>query len=133
MEVKKEHSIEELKYGELAIREAKLEVWDNPYPDRDYLIEITFPEFTCLCPRSGYPDFAVIKISYVPDQKIVELRSLKLWLNQFRNRYISHEGATNEIFDALWNLLFPRKLRVVADFHPRGNVHTVITVEREKE
>jgi len=120
------------RYGEKAIEEAQLEVWENPYPDRDYLIEITFPEFTCLCPRSGYPDFAVIKISYIPDQKIVELRSLKLWLNKFRNRYISHEQATNEIFDALWNLLQPRELKVVGDFHPRGNVHTVITVERKK-
>lgn len=123
----------EKKYGEIAIEEAQLEAWDNPYPDRDYHIEITFPEFTCLCPRSGYPDFAVIKIYYIPDKKIVELRSLKLWLNKFRNRYISHEAVTNEIFDALWSLLQPRHLKVVADFHPRGNVHTVITVERERE
>ncbi|BAU23537.1 7-cyano-7-deazaguanine reductase [Caldimicrobium thiodismutans] len=120
------------KYGEIAIAEAQLEAWENPYPDRDYLIEITFPEFTCLCPRSGYPDFAIIKISYLPDQKIVELRSLKLWLNKFRDRYLSHEAVTNEIFDALWNLLQPRRLKVVADFHPRGNVHTVITVEKER-
>jgi len=120
----------EKKYGELEIEKAKLEAWDNPYPDRDYLIEITFPEFTCLCPRSGYPDFAVIKISYIPKDKIVELKSLKLWLNKFRSRYISHEAATNEIFDALWNLLQPKKLKIVADFHTRGNVHTVITVEK---
>lgn len=120
----------EKKYGEIAIETAELEAWDNPYPDRDYLIEITFPEFTCLCPRSGYPDFAVIKISYIPSEKIVELRSLKLWLNKFRSRYISHESATNEIFDALWNLLKPKKLKVVGDFNPRGNVHTIITVEK---
>ncbi len=123
----------ELKYGEKAIQEAELEPWENPYPDRDYLIEISFPEFTCLCPRSGYPDFATIKISYIPDQSIIELRSLKLWLNKFRNRYISHEAATNEIFDALWRTLNPRYLKVVGDFHPRGNVHTVITVERHRE
>lgn len=121
----------EKKYGELAIESAELEAWDNPYPDRDYQVEITFPEFTCLCPRSGYPDFAVIKIFYIPDKKIVELRSLKLWLNKFRNRYISHEAVTNEIFDALWTLLKPRYLKIVADFHPRGNVHTVITVEKD--
>jgi len=119
----------EKKYGELEIEKAELEAWDNPYPDRDYLIEITFPEFTCLCPRSGYPDFAVIKISYIPKDKIVELKSLKLWLNKFRSRYISHEAATNEIFDALWNLLQPKKLKIVADFHPRGNVHTVIEID----
>ncbi|MFN3407252.1 MAG: preQ(1) synthase [Caldimicrobium sp.] len=123
----------EKKYGELAIETAELEAWENPYPDRDYQIEITFPEFTCLCPRSGYPDFAVIKIFYIPDKKIVELRSLKLWLNKFRNRYVSHEAATNEIFDALYALLKPRYLKIVADFHPRGNVHTVITVEKELE
>ncbi|MFZ8834147.1 MAG: preQ(1) synthase, partial [Candidatus Caldipriscus sp.] len=103
----------EKKYGERAIEEAELETWDNPYPDRDYWIEIMFPEFTCLCPRSGYPDFATIHIKYIPDKYIVELRSLKLWLNKFRNRYISHEAATNEIFDALWNLLKPRKLIVI--------------------
>lgn len=123
----------EKKYGEIAIEQAELEAWDNPYPDRDYLIEITFPEFTCLCPRSGYPDFATIKISYIPKDKIVELRSLKLWLNKFRHRYISHEAATNEIFDALWNLLKPKKLKIVGDFHPRGNVHTVVTVEKTSE
>ncbi|MCX7613501.1 MAG: preQ(1) synthase [Caldimicrobium sp.] len=125
------HLSRELKYGEIAIEEAQLEAWENPSPDRDYTIEITFPEFTCLCPRSGYPDFAIIRISYVPDKKIVELRSLKLWLNKFRNRHISHEAVTNEIFDALWSLLAPRRLKVVADFHPRGNVHTIITVKRE--
>ncbi len=123
---------EEKRYGEKAIEEAELEAWPNPYPDRDYRIDITFPEFTCLCPRSGYPDFATIKISYIPDEKIVELRSLKLWLNKFRGRYISHEAATNEIFDTLWKLLEPRELRVVGDFNPRGNVHTVITVERRQ-
>ncbi len=122
----------EKKYGEKAIEEAELEAWENPYPDRDYLIEITFPEFTCLCPRSGYPDFATIHIKYVPDKYIVELRSLKLWLNKFRNRYISHEAATNEIFDALWNLLKPRKLAVIGDWNPRGNVKTVVKVEMEK-
>jgi len=121
------------KYGEEAIERAELEVWPNLSPDKDYLIEITFPEFTCLCPRSGYPDFAVIKISYVPDQKIVELKSLKLWLNKFRSVHISHEAVTNKIFDSLWDALEPRQLKVVADFHPRGNVHTVVTIERSKE
>jgi 7-cyano-7-deazaguanine reductase len=121
------------KYGERAIEKAELEVWDNPSPDKDYLIEITFPEFTCLCPRSGYPDFAVVKVSYVPDRKIVELRSLKLWLNKFRSVYISHESVSNKIFDSLWNVLEPRQLKVVMDFHPRGNVHTIVTIEKDKE
>ncbi|MBA2848317.1 NADPH-dependent 7-cyano-7-deazaguanine reductase QueF [Thermosulfuriphilus ammonigenes] len=118
-----------MKYGEEAISQARLEPWENPFPGRNYTIEITFPEFTCLCPRSGYPDFATIKISYVPDQLIVELKSLKLYLNRYRNQYISHEAAANQIYSDLYELLKPRYLKVVADFHPRGNVHTVVTVD----
>lgn len=119
-------------YGEKAISEAKLEAWDNPYPERDYRIEISFPEFTCLCPRSGYPDFATIKISYIPDRKIVELKSLKLYLNSYRSQYISHEAVTNKIYEDLYNLLKPRALEVIGDFNPRGNVKTVIRVSSEK-
>jgi len=119
------------KYGETEIEKAELEPWPNPNPERDYIIEITFPEFTCLCPRSGYPDFATVKIRYIPDKYIVELKSLKLWLNKFRNRYISHEAATNEIYKALYDLLKPRFLEVIGDFHPRGNVHTVVKVRSD--
>ncbi len=121
----------ELKYGEKEILEANLVPWENPYPDRNYNINITFPEFTCLCPRSGYPDFATIKINYIPDKYIVELKSLKLYLNQYRNRYISHEEATNKIYDDLYNLLKPRFLEVIGDWNPRGNVKTIIKVSSE--
>jgi 7-cyano-7-deazaguanine reductase len=117
-----------MKYGEKEIKEAKLELWDNPSPDRDYVVDMSFPEFTCLCPRSGYPDFATIRVRLVPDRKIVELKSLKLWLNSFRGRHISHEEVTNLIYGELSKALKPRKLRVVGDFSPRGNLHTVITV-----
>lgn len=117
-----------MKYGTKAVKEAKLEVWDNPSPDRDYTIEISYPEFTCLCPRSGYPDFAVINISYVPDRKIVELKALKLWLNGFRDRSISHEAVTNLVFDTLKRSLKPRRLEVAGDFNARGNVKTVVRV-----
>jgi len=123
----------EKKYGEIAIEKAQLERWDNPTPERDYMVEITFPEFSCLCPRSGYPDYATIKIRYIPDRYIVELKSLKLWLNSFRNRYISHEEATNRIYSELYNLLQPRFLEVTGDFHPRGNVHTVIRVRSDQD
>ncbi len=116
------------RYGEIEIERASLEPWPNPCTQRDYTIDISFPEFTCLCPRSGYPDFATIKISYIPDKYIVELKSLKLYLNSFRNQYISHEEATNKIFSALMETLSPKKLTVIGDFHPRGNVHTVVTV-----
>lgn len=118
----------EKKYGAIAIEEAALEAWDNPNQDRDYNIEISFPEFTCVCPRSGYPDFATILINYVPDKKVVELKSLKLYLNAFRDRAISHEAVTNLIFDDLKGALAPRKLEVVGDFNVRGNVKTVIRV-----
>jgi len=121
-------SMTEKKYGAKAVEEARLEPWENPSPDRDYAIEISFPEFTCLCPRSGYPDFATIRINYVPDRFVVELKSLKLYLNSFRDRAISHEAATNLIFDDLRKILSPRKLEVVGDFNVRGNVKTVIRV-----
>jgi 7-cyano-7-deazaguanine reductase len=117
-----------MKYGEKSISKARLEKWDNTNPDRDYTIEISFPEFTCLCPRSGYPDFATIKVNYVPDKYIVELKSLKLYFNKFRNQHISHESATNKIFNDLKNLLKPRQLEVTGDFNPRGNVKTVIRI-----
>ena len=117
-----------MRYGEKAIKKAKLELWDNPSPEKDYTIDISYPEFTCLCPRSGYPDFATIKVNYIPDKKVVELKSLKLYLNSFRSKYISHEAATNEIFDILKKNLKPRHLEVIGDFNVRGNVKTVIRV-----
>ncbi|MFQ3573049.1 MAG: preQ(1) synthase [Thermodesulfovibrionales bacterium] len=117
-----------MRYGEEAIDKSEIELWDNPNPEREYEIKITFPEFTCLCPRSGYPDFATIIINYKPKDKIVELKSLKLYLNSFRQRYISHEEATNNIFTELYNKLDPRYLEVIGDFNPRGNVKTIIKV-----
>jgi 7-cyano-7-deazaguanine reductase len=121
-----------VKYGEKKIKAARLQAWDNPTPDRDYEINISFPEFTCLCPRSGYPDFATIRVNYVPDKKIVELRSLKLYLNSFRQMAISHEEATNLICDTLKKKLRPRSIEVIGDFNPRGNVKTVIRVSSEE-
>ncbi len=117
-----------MKYGTKAVKQAKLELWPNPNPDRDYTIDISYPEFTCLCPRSGYPDFATINISYTPDKKVVELKALKLYLNSFRDQSVSHESVTNLIFDALKKSLKPRSLEVVGDFNVRGNVKTVIRV-----
>ena len=120
-----------MRYGEEEIRKAELEKWENPYMDRDYVIDIAFPEFSCLCPRSGYPDYATIKVNYVPDRFIVELRSLKLYLNKFRDQHISHESAINKIYDDLKNLLEPRRIEIVGDWNPRGNVKTVIRVSSE--
>lgn len=115
-----------MKYGQKAIKKAKLETWPNPAPERDYEIKISFPEFTCLCPRSGYPDFAVINVSYVPDAKIVELKSFKLYMNSFRDSRVSHEEAVNLIYGDLKAKLKPRFLEVVGDFNPRGNVKTIV-------
>ncbi len=120
-----------MKYGQREIKKAVLEIWDNPAPERDYEINISFQEFTCLCPRSGYPDFATIKISYVPDKKIVELKSLKLYLNSFRDICISHEESANRIFSEIQKKLKPRFLEITGDFNPRGNVKTVVKVSSE--
>jgi 7-cyano-7-deazaguanine reductase len=117
-----------MRYGAKAINTAKLEVWENPYPGRDYVIDISYPEFTCLCPRSGYPDFATIKVTYTPDKRVVELKSLKLYLNSFRDQGVSHEAVTNMVFEVLKKNLKPRSLEVVGDFNVRGNVKTVIRV-----
>ncbi len=117
-----------MKYGEKAIRKAALELWKNPNPGRDYEINVNFPEFTCLCPRSGYPDFATIRINYVPDRKIVELKSLKLYLNSFRDIHVSHEEVTNTIYSELERRLKPKFLEVIGDFNPRGNVKTTVRV-----
>ena len=122
-----------MKYGEKAIKEAKLEAWENPSPEKDYEIELTFPEFTCLCPRSGYPDFATIRIRYVPHKHIVELRSLKHYLNSYRDKYMTHEEATNRIYDDLKKLLSPRFLEVVGDFNMRGGIKTRVRVAMENE
>lgn len=119
-------------YGARAIAENELERWPNEAPERDYEIAIRLPEFTCLCPRSGYPDFATIELRYVPDAWVVELKSIKLYINAFRDRPISHEGAANRILDDLVALLAPRWMEVRADYSPRGNVHTLVTARHRQ-
>jgi 7-cyano-7-deazaguanine reductase len=116
-------------YGREEIAQNHLEPWPNPRPTRDYVIHFELPEFTCVCPRSGFPDFATIVIDYVPDASVVELKSLKLYINGYRDRAISHEGATNDILDDLIAALAPRWMRVVAEFNARGNVKTTVTAE----
>lgn len=123
----------EQKYGQKAIAEAKLETWENPHKDQDYTISLTLPEFTCLCPRSGFPDFATFYIDYIPDQKIVELKSLKLYINSYRDVPISHEDVANRVLRDLVELLDPRWIEVVADFNVRGNIKAVITASHAQE
>lgn len=123
----------EKKYGALAIENNKLESFDNRTLDRRYKIEFTCPEFTCLCPRSGFPDFATVFIRYVPHQKCVELKSLKLYINSFRDKPVFHEDVTNNIMSDLIKLLDPWEIEVVGDFTVRGNIKTVITAFHTKE
>ena len=109
-----------------------LETFPNPSPDRDYEIAFDVPEFTCLCPLTGQPDFAHFKIRYVPDQKCVELKSLKLYFWSYRNEGAFHEAVTNRIRDDLVAALAPRSLTVVGDWNVRGGIKTVVTVSYEK-
>ncbi len=124
-----------MKYGEKEIKEFDINNKENYWPNehkKNYTINIELPEFMCRCPRSGYPDFAKINISYIPNKKVIELKALKLYINSFMDRYISHENAANEIFDTLYKKLKPRQMKLTADFNPRGNVHTVIEIDSEK-
>lgn len=123
--------VREPSYGTRAILENTLERWPNPEPRQRYRVNFSFPEFTCLCPRSGYPDFATIRISYEPDSFIVELKSLKLYLNSYRQEALSHEGSVNRIFRDLVTLLSPHRLEVEGDFNVRGNLKTIVTVNTE--
>lgn len=127
-----ESNQEKLKYGERAIMEGSLITFPNPRPGRVYNISITLPEFTCKCPFSGYPDFATIYINYSPDQTVVELKAIKLYINNYRDRYISHEESINQILDDFVSACHPLSITVKGDFAPRGNVHTVIEVSHTK-
>nr|WP_228021591.1 preQ(1) synthase [Romeria gracilis] len=120
----------DLKYGDLAIQRAAaepLEKWPNQ-TDNAYVIHLEHPEFTALCPRSGYPDFGTIVVDYQPRDWVVELKAFKLYINAFRNESISHEQVVNAIADRLWSELAPAGIRVIGDFTRRGGVKTVITV-----
>jgi 7-cyano-7-deazaguanine reductase len=110
---------------------ADLETFDNQYPDRDYTIEIVCPEFTSVCPKTGQPDFGTLTIRYVPAVRCVELKSLKLYLQQFRNEGIFYEHATNRILDDLVAVVAPRSMTLAAAFTPRGGISTTVTVRYE--
>jgi 7-cyano-7-deazaguanine reductase len=107
----------------------QLETFPNPCPGRDYEICVECPEFTCVCPRTGQPDFATIRIRYVPDQLCVELKSLKLYLWSYRNEGAFHEAVINHILDDLVQACRPRRMAVVGDFNVRGGIHTVVTAD----
>ncbi|TKX29753.1 NADPH-dependent 7-cyano-7-deazaguanine reductase QueF [Campylobacter sp. MIT 12-5580] len=118
-----------MRYGEKEIKEfdveKDLELWENK-AENDYIIKISLPEFMCLCPRSGYPDFATLNLEYIPDQFVVELKAIKIYINSFMYKNISHEAVVNEIYSTLKAKLKPKWIKLEADFNPRGNVHTII-------
>lgn len=124
-----------MRYGEEILSnfdvEKDLEIWANKNK-KNYKIKITLPEFCCLCPRSGYPDFATIHLEYIPDEWVVELKAIKLYINSFIQRNISHEDAINEIYDVLFAKLKPKFMKIVGDFNPRGNVHTLIEINSDE-
>jgi 7-cyano-7-deazaguanine reductase len=109
-----------------------LETFVNPAPERDYTIRMTIPEFTCLCPKTGQPDFATLKLEYVPDQRCVELKSLKLYIWSFRDRGAFHEAVTNEILRDLATATEPRFMRLAAEFNVRGGIYTTVVAEHRK-
>ena len=111
-----------LLYGERIISESKIICFDNPNIERTYQISIALPEFTCKCPFSGYPDFAKLDIHYQPHKKVFELKSLKLYINKYRDEKISHEEVVNKIMDDLVDIADPHWIHLHADFNPRGNV-----------
>ncbi|MFA7463738.1 MAG: preQ(1) synthase [Syntrophales bacterium] len=107
----------------------KMKGIENKYRSRDYEVQIRFPEFTCLCPMTSQPDFAEITIRYIPDNLIVELKSLKFYLNSFRNKGIFHEEAVNRILDDFMAAISPRRVEVVGKFNVRGGIHTTVSAE----
>jgi len=107
----------------------EIETFPNPFSGRDYTIDMECPEFTCLCPKTGQPDFATLFISYVPDKICIELKSLKIYLASYRNEGGFHEKVVNIILDDLVSACKPRKMTIVGDFNVRGGIHTTVTVE----
>jgi len=111
----------------------KLETFPNPKPDRDYAIHMQIPEFTCLCPKTGQPDFATLDLDYIADRKCVELKSLKLYIWSFRNEGAFHEDVTNRILDHLVAATSPRFMRLSARFYVRGGIFTTVVAEHRKK
>ncbi|HEY4444473.1 MAG TPA: preQ(1) synthase [Steroidobacteraceae bacterium] len=110
----------------------RLETFTNPAPERDYTIRMTIPEFSCLCPKTGQPDFATLKLEYVPDELCIELKSLKLYIWSFRSRGAFHEAVTNEILGHLAGAITPRFMRLLAEFNVRGGIYTSVVAEHRQ-
>ncbi|MBI4982725.1 MAG: NADPH-dependent 7-cyano-7-deazaguanine reductase QueF [Candidatus Omnitrophica bacterium] len=131
--MKNKSSYENLQQNVRKLKTPEIEVWENQYPDKDYVISIEIPEFTCICPKTGLPDFAVIKIDYSPDKYCVELKSLKMYTIFFRNIGIFHEHLTNVILDDFVKWCKPRWAKIISEFNPRGGIKTVVSREYKRK
>ena len=115
------------------LKTPKIDVWKNKYPDRDYVIKIDIPEFTCICPKTGLPDFAIITIQYIPDFLCVELKSLKYYTIYYRNIGIFNENVVNKFLDDLIDVTHPRWMEIVGEFNSRGGIKTTVRAEYKRE
>ena len=131
--MKKRSSYENLQRNIRKLKTPPIEVWENKYPDRDYTVDMTIPEFTCICPKTGLPDFATIKISYGPAKTCVELKSFKMYLIFYRDVGIFHEHLVNKILDDFVKSCRPRWAKIVIDMNPRGGIQTTVTGEYKKK
>jgi 7-cyano-7-deazaguanine reductase len=131
--MKNKSSYENLQQNVRKLKTPEIEVWENQYPDKDYVISIEIPEFTCICPKTGLPDFAVIKIDYSPDKYCVELKSLKMYTIFFRNIGIFHEHLTNVILDDFVKWCKPHWAKIISEFNPRGGIKTVVSREYKRK
>jgi len=133
MKSKKPSPYEGLQRNIRKLKTPKIETWKNQYPDRDYTIILDIPEFTCICPKTGLPDFATIKIEYAPIAYCVELKSFKMYTIFYRNIGIFHEHLTNKMLDDFVNACQPRWARITSEFNPRGGIKTSVTREYKNE
>ena len=129
----KKSSYEGLQKNVRALKTPAIEVWENQYPDKIYTINIDIPEFTCICPKTGLPDFAVINIEYSPGKYCIELKSLKMYTIFFRDIGIFHEHLVNKMLDDLVSAVKPRNMRIKAVFNPRGGITTTVSREYKKK
>jgi 7-cyano-7-deazaguanine reductase len=132
MKFKKKSSYEGLQGKVRSLKTPRIEVWKNQYPDKDYIISLDIPEFTCICPKTGLPDFAMIKIEYCPDKYCIELKSFKLYTIFYRNLGIFHEHVINKILDDFVKDCKPRWAKISGIFNPRGGITTTIMREYKK-
>ena len=125
----KRSSYEGLQEGIRQLQAPEIEVWENQYPDRDYIVQLEAPEFTCLCPKTGLPDFATIRIQYKPDKWCVELKSFKYYILSYRQLGIFHEHAVNKILEDFVKACHPRWVKITGEFNMRGGIKTTISAE----